>query len=298
MSSDQPTRRELLKRAGVGGAAVVWSVPVVQSIAMPQARAAGSEEPGGGDPGGTDFGDMFGRITDADTGLPVFTATVTVLSTGQSGNTSAPGDDGQYFIGHVPSGPQTLTAVALHYIPSTRNVIVPVGLEGVADFVLSQVPHVEVVLTWGDEPADMDLHLSGPDGSNGRFHVWPKNRSPTDFALMVQVDDDIFGPEKISVTISTAAGEVFVEGSYHVWVHDFGHAHFGFANLADSEGAVVVHGKARVEGSFVVDTASGDPENDIWLVCTFDLDSDGNMSNLSQGGGYNQFVPGTELTEF
>ena len=45
-------------------------------------------------------------------------------------------------------------------------------------------------------------------------------------------------------------------------------------------------------------TATGDPTLFIWLVCTFDLDSGGNMTNLSQDHGYNEFVEGLENSVF
>ena len=81
-------------------------------------------------------------------------------------------------------------------------------------------------------------------------------------------------------------------------MHNYADEFFGRQNLAESEGSVTVFGKTGPQGTFVVGTATGDPTLFIWLVCTFDLDSDGNMSNLSQGNGYNQFVEGFETSVF
>ena len=69
IAADQPSRRTILKRAGVGGAAVIWAVPVVQSMTMPSALAVGSEEPGGG---GNGVGDLEGVVWEVVKGEEVF----------------------------------------------------------------------------------------------------------------------------------------------------------------------------------------------------------------------------------
>ena len=295
IAADQPSRRTILKRAGVGGAAVIWAVPVVQSMTMPSALAAGSEEPGGG---GNGVGDLEGVVWEVVKGEEVFIEGAIATLNDGSGRTATTSEDGYFAFFGVAAGPQSVTVTEIHYVPRTLAGVVPTdGVESLS-FVMTQIPHVQVVFTWGEQPDDMDLHMSGPDGEGGRFDIGRLRPATTDFARMTLTDDDGDGPEKAAVTVSASHGAMFVPGSYHVWVHNFADEFFGRQNLAESEGSVTVFGKTGPQGTFVVGTATGDPTLFIWLVCTFDLDSDGNMSNLSQGNGYNQFVEGFEDSVF
>ena len=283
-----PSRRTVLKRAGAGGAAIVWAVPVVQSTGMASAWAVGSGEPGGG----TEVGDLEGVVWELVNGEKVWIQGATATLNDGSGRAATTDESGFFIFLGVAAGPQSVTVTEPHYVPLTLTGVVPDGDVLALDFQMTQIPHVEVVFTWDEQPDDMNLHMSGPDGDGGRFDIRPFHPPTTDFARITLTDEDGFGPEKAAVTISVEHGGQFVSGSYHVWVHNYADEFFGRQNLAQSDGSVTVFGKTGAEGTFVVGTATGDPTLFIWLVCTFDLDSDGNMSNLTQDGGYNQFVEG------
>src|SRR5690606_12402407 len=63
---------------------------------------------------------------------------------------------------------------------------------------------LRLVLAWGQTPADLDAHLTGPNGTGGRFHVYWVERSYG--ATRLDVDDtQSYGPETITV-FPTAAG--------------------------------------------------------------------------------------------
>lgn len=76
---------------------------------------------------------------------------------------------------------------------------------------------VRIVLTWGDEPADLDSHLFTPyDSSSGdtTYHIWYGNKQD-DSANNLDVDDqDAYGPE--TMTINHIGN-----GRYKYYVVDF-----------------------------------------------------------------------------
>ena len=106
-------------------------------------------------------------------------------------------DEGVYTL--FVSAPGMITAI----VP---NVIVLPDAEGRQRAVISPVlpaGQTRIVLTWGAEPHDLDSHLTGPDGSGGRFHVYYASRRFTvDTTTAVELDVDEtggFGPETITI---------------------------------------------------------------------------------------------------
>jgi hypothetical protein len=76
-----------------------------------------------------------------------------------------------------------------------------------------------IVLTWRDTPRDLDAHLTGPDGSGNRFHLYWNNRtaSTADNELIAKLDVDQrsgYGPE--TLTIHRA-----IPGTYRYTVHNY-----------------------------------------------------------------------------
>jgi hypothetical protein len=106
-------------------------------------------------------------------------------------------DEGVYTL--FVSAPGMITAILpnVTVLPDTvgrqRAVISPVLPAG----------QTRIVLTWGAEPHDLDSHLTGPNGSGGRFHVYFGSRRFTvDTATVVELDvdeTDGFGPETITI---------------------------------------------------------------------------------------------------
>ena len=81
------------------------------------------------------------------------------------------------------------------------------------------VGQVRVILTWGQSPADLDAHLTGPlAAGSGRFHVfWANMRydhNGTTHAALDRDDVSSYGPETMTI-YQQAAGE------YVFSVHDY-----------------------------------------------------------------------------
>lgn len=108
-----------------------------------------------------------------------------------------------------------------------------------------------IVLTWGEDPWDLDSHLSGPRNEEGdRFHVYFSNRSATASTedgnvTVAKLDhDDIssYGPETITLI------KLSNDGVYHYAVHDYSNKYSSESKALSMSGAkiVVYHGNSVI----------------------------------------------------
>jgi hypothetical protein len=101
---------------------------------------------------------------------------------------------------------------------------------------------VDVVLTWGANPSDLDSHLTGPTGSstnpNERFHTYFAQRgslNTTPNAMLYKDDTSSYGPEQTRINVVNP-------GVYRFYVHDFSNrGATGSTALAGSGASVAVH---------------------------------------------------------
>lgn len=119
---------------------------------------------------------------------------------------------------------------------------------------------VSVVLTWGEQPWDLDAHLTGPTASPAtRFHVWYGNRgllTGPPFAALDVDDVSSFGPE--TITIRSVLG-----GTYRYSVHDYTDRALQPSNaLANSGAKVEVYRGANLVATFDVPNVPGT----LWTV--------------------------------
>jgi hypothetical protein len=140
---------------------------------------------------------------------------------------------------------------------------------------------VRATLVWGDAPADLDLHITGPrasvtegESSWERFHVWagapyfPANATDADdrVVAMERVDEDGVGPETVVVYDLRGSGE------YRFSVYDASHAsEGGVEDLSQSGALVQLWLGARTPEFFEV--APGQPGN-TWRAAVWDTEED------------------------
>jgi hypothetical protein len=221
-------------------------------------------------------------VTDASTGLALEGAVVSVQGTAITATSAA---DGTFTISCAPAGDQTLSTSKTGYATRTDNVTVPSG--GTVDVAIALNPvascgavgEVKIVLTWGEDPSDLDSHLSGPDIENAgedRFHMAFYDPDPVSYVSLDVDDTSSFGPETTTVT-RVAAG--FVAGDYHYWIHNF-------STTPDFDVSSAVVTVSQCDASltpvqvtqFSVANAAGDPTLDLWHVFDFSLTSGGTLS--------------------
>ncbi len=218
-------------------------------------------------------GRVNGRVVDASDGLMMMNTAVEVrrgannpagelVTELRSGNTQ---QDAGLFTVDLPAGDYTLVGRSPSYQDGVASVTVRANETVTVD--VPMVPQLaagvaQIVLTWGDEPQDLDIHLTGtlPDGS--ACHVWPfdpasgPEGSPE---VTIDLDDkDGNGPETLTL-------RNWNSGSYTLFVHDFSN----LALMADSYG--LAQSGARVT-IYLADGTSQEftvpnQEGTLWTVC-------------------------------
>lgn len=235
-------------------------------------------------------GTITGEVVDAQTGALLPGVQLSVVGTEASATTDT---SGRFTIDDAPEGSRTLSATLMGYVPSTIPVVVTAGESVEVSIGLLAIgaggDGVAVVLSWGMTPLDLDLHVSGPDGSGGRFHIAYFALSPVPHGSLDLDDVTSFGPE--TVTVSPTNGETYVVGSYHVWIHNFS----GEAGFDGSGGVVTLFAGGAQFAQYQVQDASGDSSSLIWRVVEFDLAEDGELSNVN---ALESFEAGSSNSEF
>ena len=147
------------------------------------------------------------------------------------------------------------------------------------DVGIVETESIRIVLRWGEQPWDLDSHLTGPAvGGNGRFHTWYSNRNyfaSSDSlrrglpAADLDYDDtSSWGPEVTTIRTLTP-------GDYHFYIHDYTNLSSSSSTAMANSGANVsiFIGSSRVAmQTFEISTSS---EGTLWHVFTLNIDSDG-----------------------
>lgn len=162
-------------------------------------------------------GTASGKISDALTGNGVEGVEIKVVkgknnSTGDVVETITTDATGNYSI-DLPGGNYTLLISADDYISTTKNIISIGGTEtenqnATITPVLSE-EEIRIVLTWNENPRDLDSHLTGPKASGDRFQIYfaNKNYSDEDSEINLDLDDtSSFGPETVTVLKKVSNG--------------------------------------------------------------------------------------------
>jgi hypothetical protein len=225
----------------------------------------------GGTGGAT--GTVRGSVVDAQTGVALPAAGVSV-----AGRSTTTGPVGEFTITGVAEGAQSVVTTLFGYVDNSRPVLIVPGATtevsiGLVALGAGGGSGVVLVLSWGEQPLDLDLHLSGPDGAGGRFHAYYNARNPVPFACLDLDDRNSFGPETMSVN---AVNGTFVAGDYHVWVHNFSQQ----PEFDVSAATVTLNAGGRQLSQYTVGSAAGDATQDIWQVVEFTVAADGSVSNI------------------
>ena len=163
-------------------------------------------------------GTVSGQITDALTGEGVSGATIEVVRgknnpSGEVIETVTTDENGNYSV-DLDGANYTLLVSNEGYVSTTKNVIA-IGGEETTNQNATITPELEeeemrIVLTWGEEPSDLDSHLTGPKAdSDERFHIYygSKNYSDDNSEVNLDVDDvNSYGPETVTFLKYTTNG--------------------------------------------------------------------------------------------
>jgi len=210
-------------------------------------------------------GTVSGTVWDATTGVGISSVRVTVDGrSSYSATTDSYGD----FEFDVPAGSVTLHFVLAGYEFSDVTVTVTSGETTViygGQIVGSpplQTGAFRFVLTWGEEPNDLDSHLLTPGGQ----HVSFEDDAPTGAGATLDRDDtSSYGPETITITVPQV-------GTYRYFVHNYS----GTPDITSSGGQVRVYDETGLITTVSVPTTG---TGRYWNVFTL---SGGTLTSVNQ----------------
>ncbi len=214
-------------------------------------------------------GSVSGRILNALTGDGIPGAALSVRrdwnnpDQGDVLQTASSDGNGAYSFSGLPLGNYTVAISKDGYISNTLNVTVQAADAGGQDGTLTPVLNgtdYRIVLTWGENPEDLDSHMVEKTDAGTGFHVWyPQLDGSSQTGVKVcnlDLDDTTsYGPETVTLSADPA-------GTYHYFVYKFK----GSGTLASSEAQVKVYQGGTIIGTFNVPTDQG--SGDYWNVFT------------------------------
>ena len=228
---------------------------------------------------GSGFGGFRGIITDALTNDPISDVSLQLRSGWGNSNygsvlaTLTTNADGAFQFNTVnlfgtilglSCGNYTLTASKVGYISTSFNIVVYPGetnespqQNATMTPALTQDDSYRIVLTWGENPRDLDSHVFGHLSNTDTFHVYYGHKSHVDGELEVcnldRDDTTSYGPETITLNINTSS-------PYYYYVHRYS----GSGTVTTSNAQVKVYHGSDLVRTFNVPTGFGD--GDIWNV--------------------------------
>lgn len=232
-------------------------------------------------PGGTSVdenGVIGGYITNSVTGVAIPEAKLTIRKgwnqTDGSALTSITTDENGYYQAELPLGNYTILMEKSNYITNHINVAVTSGSHfdkhgTMAPTEGSGIPtgELRIVLTWGEQPYDLDSHLRGTFADETwPFHIFFSQKSYIHDGLeqaSLDIDDTTsYGPETITIYNMNPSG------TYSYYVHDYTNkSAIDSTALASSNAQVRVYIGNELIATYHV-PASG--VGNVWHVFDFD----------------------------
>ncbi len=173
--------------------------------------------------------------------------------------TSITNSSGEYSV-ELPYGNYTVYAEKDGYITSKFNIVVQEGTTNEQNGTLIPTfidDEYHFILTWGENPNDLDSHVEGNLSNGTPFHVYYRHMSDSDGNIIVcelDVDDTTsYGPETITLTPTTS-------GAYYYYIFRYD----GKGTISNSEAKIVVYKGKEMIKIFNVPTNLG--ESDYWNV--------------------------------
>lgn len=237
------------------------------------------------------MGGIYGTIRDAHTGAPISGVEVRIYlgsdnTTGVSPATdiiAITNSEGEYAYKQwsvfgvtfgLPAGNYTAVLTKDGYITTSFNLVVVAGVDTEFDSSISPVASEDeyrVVLTWGENPSDLDSHYIAVMNDGNTDHVYFNNETGSSANLDL---DDIssYGPETITVT---EFGDL--KNGFTYAVHDYSNRSSDNSTSLSESGAIIkLYKGATLLRTYNVPTSK---TGTVWNV--FAVDKNGNITDIN-----------------
>lgn len=210
------------------------------------------------------IGEISGQVSDATTGNPI--NNVLIQLSGDDWCNDYTNSQGGYSFQGISEGNYTITASKNGYITDSKDFTFD-GSSMTVNFVLSESlgsNEYRIVLTWGELPTDLDLHLYT---ENGDHIYWNNQGSITSYPYIFLDLDDInsYGPETITINDLQPS---------EIYVHNYSGEHDGDIDIKQSNAEISVYkGNLQIRNYEVPNTGNGY----WWYV--FDIDENGTITD-------------------
>jgi len=228
----------------------------------------------------------------ADTGCAAVTVTVTNAVLGQnspisgatvtiSGQTATTNAQGVATFTGRPSGAITISSVASGYVVTSQPAIlscttannVSVSMSPSTGTGALTAGSFRVITTWGENPRDLDSHLTGPDSTGtGRWHVYFGSQTAGDMCGLDVDDTTSYGPE--TVTCPRTGVNTLRPGIYRYSVHHYS----GTGNIGNSGANVRLELAGGQFYNYTPPSGSYVGSSDVWTVFELTVNADGTVS--------------------
>lgn len=192
-------------------------------------------------------GKITGTIIDASTQEPVELADIQIRNgynalEGKAVKSISTDSEGQFTI-TLPAGVYTFELTKDGYIPYRYFVVSKAGktITNQNGYLLStsSIGQASIVLSWGNEPKDLDLHLTGLTSNNQKFHVFWDQPEYKNNNLIASLDSsdarEGFGPELLTIHEP-------LKGKYQLSVYNYSYRlHNNSSALTHSDAKVDVY---------------------------------------------------------
>jgi hypothetical protein len=226
-------------------------------------------------------GSISGTIINSQTGDGLANVTISLTqdesaTSGVNASIKETTDASGYFnIENVPVGTYFCIIEADDYI--TRIVDNVEIIEGVNELYTQtivatpEIGSLRIILNWGENPFDLDSHLTGPASDNvSRFHMYFSYKTP-DINVDLDVDDTYsYGPETTTI-------HAFMNGTYRFSVHNYSdQSETGGAGIASSPARVEIYTDAGLVGTYNAPIFTG--SGNTWRV--FEIEVSGTQVTI------------------